>query len=948
MRKGLKKLALLGALCGIFLCGSLTFVACNGNGTSESQREEQETAEFSLNMHMKEMSLYDTFTLSVENYDDIEWVSDNPAIVSVDGNGVVTANAYGQANVSATKGDKTDSCLIIVLDEGKVPEIAVNTDGDEFSLLEGDTFDLGCNVKFNGNYFTDGTFTYQSSNPTVASVNADGLITAGALGTTTVTVQGKWRGFDEIYLHKEILVSVVSNISMSLSTTTSFIYTKNETIDDVSYSNTCVLSWELLCEGEDVTKTAKIEWVVERPEVLSVNENGTVTGLQVGQSEVCYRYTYNGATYVSEPVLISVKAPIKSLSTERRLYEIGSGEGLAVTGITGEVFGVRSDYDDYFDAMIVLDNVITFDDQVEKGLVGVEQKLYIDTTDYTYTCNVLFVSHAISTKDELTAFLTSYSGLLTADTNDSENYYAVLINDIDYENSVMPSRAHNTVRFGGTFDGMGHTIKNYKINNTGGIFGSLGEGCLIKNVAFINAVGASLNAPLVAGYTYSGKVENVYVKGSYSVTNGYRGMFYGGGLGVASNCIVEIEYPANATATTNVFTGDLGGNLADSMYGIGNAKQLEPKSTDKPYATVQEMLTAKMSYIVPENGWSEYWKTNEFGVYFNDVLILKADLDVAATETEIKAAWQFVGGSYAQSESFKIGLNALLNGAEPRSVYLNGQLVNVPADNVLTLYFEDYTFGETNEILVETDEKQLVKSFICVSHAIGTKDELTAFLTSYSGNQTDETNVSETYYALLTNDIDYEGAVMPKKVYNTDQFRGTFNGMGYAIKNYKVADTGGIFGAVRSTAVIKDVAFINAVGASQNAPLVAGYLYGGTVKNVYVKGSYKVANGYRGMFYDGGLGKVSNCIVDIDYPTDTTAATTYVFVGATGGKLTDSMYGIGNATQLEPQTATAPYASVAAMLAEKKTSIVSANGWSEYWSFDESGNLYFGDEQVAD
>ena len=242
MRKGLKKLALLGALCGIFLCGSLTFVACKGNGTSESQREEQETAEFSLNMHMKEMSLYDTFTLSVENYDDIEWVSDNSAIVSVDENGVVTANAYGQANVSATKGDKTDSCLIIVLDEGKVPEIAVNTDGDEFSLLEGDTFNLGCNVKFNGNYFTDGTFTYQSSNPTVASVNADGLITAGALGTTTVTVQGKWRGFDESYLHKEILVSVVSNISMSLSTVVDVVYNKNETVDGVSYANTCNLS----------------------------------------------------------------------------------------------------------------------------------------------------------------------------------------------------------------------------------------------------------------------------------------------------------------------------------------------------------------------------------------------------------------------------------------------------------------------------------------------------------------------------------------------------------------------------------------------------------------------------------------------------------------------------------------------------------------------------------
>ena len=950
MSKWLKKLAVLGALFSILLCACFGFSACKGGNGDNSPTEDPDTNTFSLNMHLKEMSLYDTFTLIVKNYDDVTWVSDNKEIVSVDENGVVTAKAYGQANVSATQGDKTDSCLIIVLDEGKVPEIAINTDGDDFALLQGDTFDLGCNVKFNENYFTDGTFTYQSSNPTVASVDENGSVTAIALGETTISVQGAWRGFDEIYLYKEILLSVVSNVSMSLSTTTSVVYTKNETVDGVTYSNACNLSWKVICEEEDVTQSADIQWIVENPEVLSVNQNGKVTGKQVGQSKVYYTYNYDGATYISEAVTISVKAPMKSLGEEHKIYVIGTGEGFTISGMEGQVFAVRSEYRDYSDMVDVLDGLITFDEQVEKDLVGVKEKLYIDTMEYTYTCNVFFVTHTISTKDELTAFLASYSGGIDADTNNSANYYAILTDDIDCENDTLSAgRTNNNDWFLGTFDGMGHTIKNYAIANTGGLFGAIYNSSLIKDVAFVNVVGKAQNAPLVLGQTYGGIVQNVYVKGNYLDRNGYRGMFYAGGLGVASNCIVEIEYPADATAITNAFTGDVGGGLADSMYAIGNAKQLEPKSqNDKPYATVQEMLTAKMSYIVPENGWSEYWKTNEFGVYFNDVLILKADLE-NATQIETKSKYQFVDGSYVQAQTFTIGLNALLNGEELRSVYINGTPVSVSVDNVLELYFEDYTLGEINEVVLKTDKKTIVKPFLCVSHAISTKTELTVFLTSYSGGIDADTNNSANYYAVLMNDIDYENASMPNKGRTSDIFMGTFNGMGYAIKNYKIDASssagGGVFGAIYGAACIENVAFINAVGGDAESPLVLGQTYGGTVRNIYVKGSYTGANGYRGAFASGGLGVASNCIVDITY-SDETTATTNVFTGATGGNLASSMYGIGNATQLEPKTEVAPYATVADMLAVNKDNIVSANGWSEYWSFDESGNLYFGDEKV--
>ena len=46
----------------------------------------------------------------------ITWTSSDSSIASVDGNGKVTASAAGEANITATAGDKTTTCWVIVTD----------------------------------------------------------------------------------------------------------------------------------------------------------------------------------------------------------------------------------------------------------------------------------------------------------------------------------------------------------------------------------------------------------------------------------------------------------------------------------------------------------------------------------------------------------------------------------------------------------------------------------------------------------------------------------------------------------------------------------------------------------------------------------------------------------------------------------------------------------------
>ena len=64
------------------------------------------------------MDNFDTYVLDVETKDigDITWRSSNPSVVSVDQNGCLTSYyAEGKCEITATNGNKSDSCAVTVL-----------------------------------------------------------------------------------------------------------------------------------------------------------------------------------------------------------------------------------------------------------------------------------------------------------------------------------------------------------------------------------------------------------------------------------------------------------------------------------------------------------------------------------------------------------------------------------------------------------------------------------------------------------------------------------------------------------------------------------------------------------------------------------------------------------------------------------------------------------------
>ena len=114
----------------------------------------------------------------------LTWSSSAPDVASVNADGLVTAHMPGEAVITVATGDGnfTASCTVSV----RIPVTGVELDRDTLKLTVGGTEQLTATVSPES--ATDKSLTWSSSAPDVASVNADGLVTAHMPGEAVITV----------------------------------------------------------------------------------------------------------------------------------------------------------------------------------------------------------------------------------------------------------------------------------------------------------------------------------------------------------------------------------------------------------------------------------------------------------------------------------------------------------------------------------------------------------------------------------------------------------------------------------------------------------------------------------------------------------------------------------------------------------------------------------------
>ena len=173
--------------------GTATITAKAGDVTATCKVTVQKRiiAVESIELNKAELSLVEgesetlKATVKPDNATDktLSWTSSDSSIAVVDNNGKVTAVKEGETTVTATAGERTASCKVVV-QKKVIPVTSISINQDAIELYAGESQTLTAFVKPDN--ATEKTVTWKSSNSAIAKVE-DGKVTALAVGETTVS-----------------------------------------------------------------------------------------------------------------------------------------------------------------------------------------------------------------------------------------------------------------------------------------------------------------------------------------------------------------------------------------------------------------------------------------------------------------------------------------------------------------------------------------------------------------------------------------------------------------------------------------------------------------------------------------------------------------------------------------------------------------------------------------
>ena len=296
---------------------TITAVSSNENVTascnvtvevySESVSFESETAELWLG----EATSFKVTVLPQDVSDkSVTWKSSDESVVSVNESGIITANKAGTAEITVTTNDtgKTASCTVTV----SIKEKSLSLNKNSLTLKNGESEALSFEIlPENATYKT---VTWSSSNTSVATVDADGRVTAKKAGTAEITAKSK-NGITAVctvsVTQKPSAIEFVP-ITMSLDE-------GEEKEINVSFT------------PSDSTET-KLIWTSSDESVATV-ENGVVKAVSKGEAVITAVSAYDSAVKATCSVEVIRRVSAVSLSDSEKEVYVG-GKFALVANVT--------------------------------------------------------------------------------------------------------------------------------------------------------------------------------------------------------------------------------------------------------------------------------------------------------------------------------------------------------------------------------------------------------------------------------------------------------------------------------------------------------------------------------------------------------------------------------------------------------------------------------------
>ena len=209
----------------------------------------------------------------------VTWTSGNPGVATVDANGKITALKAGQSNITAYYGSFKKTVLLTVT--SPTPTLTGIKLAGKTSIMVGTSTTWTASADPAGAAF--GKVTWTSGNPGVATVDANGRITARKAGQAHISAS-----YGSV--KKTVLLTVTplpTPQSVQLAGTTS-IYVG------------AITKWTAKITPSNANQW--VSWSSGNPSVATVDKNGNIKGLKAGQSNI----TATAANGVKKTALITV------------------------------------------------------------------------------------------------------------------------------------------------------------------------------------------------------------------------------------------------------------------------------------------------------------------------------------------------------------------------------------------------------------------------------------------------------------------------------------------------------------------------------------------------------------------------------------------------------------------------------------------------------------------
>lgn len=242
----------------------------------------------------------------------VKWESTNEKVAVVDEYGVVTGVGRGQATIRATAADGGGQRASVNVTVKQQPE-SITLSGLSGNIRVGGGVTLKATVL--PNTTSDKAVVWSTSDASVATVSANGYVKGVRAGSCTITCQSKT--FPEVYAQIDVTVyAPVTSITF------------NEKKTSVAVGRSIALSWTV--KPQDATDSS-VSFSTNKPDVVSVSDDGIVTGLKRGE---CYVYaTANDGSGKKATIRVTVTQPVTGVTMKYTSQNVGLNKYTTNTAI---------------------------------------------------------------------------------------------------------------------------------------------------------------------------------------------------------------------------------------------------------------------------------------------------------------------------------------------------------------------------------------------------------------------------------------------------------------------------------------------------------------------------------------------------------------------------------------------------------------------------------------